>query len=391
MRPTSPKTVFEGFKIFLLGALILLLMPAPLLAAGEEVFSIRGIEVDIAARTAIRARDRAITTAEKRAFAALLEKLLDHDEAITLENFSPLKVREYVQAFEVEDEKSASGRYIATYNIRFDADRVRALFGRRKIAYSEIPGPKLLLLPVVERHGAKLLWQQENPWWQVLSSDRRDNFLHQFVTPEGNFEERLTWSPGKLERKLDLERLAEFMDPYGADDVLLLSARIVQPRAEARGMVLFSYRRLLTPSERGWGRVYFAQADEEADVLERVFLAVAGRLDQNWKGVTRTLFGAFNSIIAEVETEDIDAWVDLRKRLRRAAMVQSVVIEEIALPVSRLRINYLGSPEQLRLTLEQVGLRLQQQNGKWQLVDPARKRERLAAGQPQSAERRLEQ
>jgi hypothetical protein len=339
-------------------------------AADQDIFSVMGIELDVKARTAIAARERAIVQAEVRGFEALLNKLLDHDSPLLGRSYPAAQIRPMVRAFEVGEEKSASGRYIATYHVSYDPQSVRQFLGRRNAAFSEIPGDRLLVFPLIERHGATLLWEEENPWWQTVGPGLLKNYLHDYVVPEASFDERLAWSPGHLKRGPVPKRLESLLQKYEADDVLLINVRLIEAGDEDPPQALFEYKRLKTAKRVGVGRLFFLEGDDEGAVLGRVFAAIAERFDSGWKQRTRALYGGFKFLDVEAWVENVEAWVRMREQLEEAAMVRGIRIGELAVPISRLQIRYLGTEEQLRLTLEQVGLRLRNDEGIWRLSEP---------------------
>lgn len=347
-----------------------LVLPGRSLAANGErnIFSVKGIGLDVRARTAIAARERAIAEAEIKGFGALLYKLLDHDDPIlAMEHPAPL-VRRMVRSFEVGEEKTASGRYIATYHLSYDPQSVREYLGRLDAAFSEIPGDRLLVMPTFERFGATLFWEEENPWWEVMTPGLLKNYLLDYVVPDGGFDERLAWSAAHLARGPAPPRLRALLEAYAADDVLLLRASAEWDDSWARRVMRFEYRRLGSGTAAS-GRIFFLSGDDEAAVLRRVFRAIAGRFDASWKERTQARYGGFKTLAVEALVGGIEDWVRMRRRLEAAAMVRSLHIETLALPVSQLQIRYLGSEEQLRLTLEQVGLRLANEDGTWRLSE----------------------
>lgn len=352
-------------------ALAALLAFAPAVqAADRDIFSVMGIELDVRARTAIAARERAISQAEVRGFEALLYKLLDHDSPLLGRSYPGAQIRPMVRAFEVGEEKRASGRYIATYHVSFDPQSVRQFLGRLNAAFSEIPGDRLLVIPLIEKHGATLLWEDANPWWQVIGPGLLKNYLHDYVVPDASFDERLAWSPGHLLRGPKPSRLKALLQKYDADDVLLINVRLIDASGREPPQARFEYRRLKVATRGGSGRLFFLEGDDDGAVLGRVFATIAERFDSGWKQRTRARYGGFKFLEVEAWIESVEAWVQMRDRLEAAAMVRGLRIGELAVPISRLWIRYLGTEEQLRLTLEQVGLTLQNDAGIWRLSKP---------------------
>jgi len=119
---------------YLILLIVLLALPAMVLAADPYV--VTGVQVDVTAETAAKARDQAILDAHHRAFEILAKQLFPNK---AVPKVSDKTLGNMVSDFHVEQEQANANHYVATYTFRFRQNAVRAAFGTRII-----PSPREL-------------------------------------------------------------------------------------------------------------------------------------------------------------------------------------------------------------------------------------------------------
>ncbi|MCK4939672.1 MAG: DUF2066 domain-containing protein, partial [Rhodospirillaceae bacterium] len=138
-------------------------------ADAARLFEVNGIKVDITASSVNQARDMAQAEGITRSFRALLQRLTLNAYHDRLPNMNRKQIVEFLQDFEVAEEKASSVRYIASLNYRYRADVVRDLLDAHQIPFAETESKPVVVLPVYQAAGALLLWDDPNPWrtaWQ---------------------------------------------------------------------------------------------------------------------------------------------------------------------------------------------------------------------------------
>ena len=69
-----------------------------------------------------------------------------------------------VEAFEVNSERTTSGRYIGNLTFAFDPAAVRNLLQARLIDFTEVVSRPVLVVPVFRSARGARLWDSPNPW-----------------------------------------------------------------------------------------------------------------------------------------------------------------------------------------------------------------------------------
>ena len=98
-------------------------------AAESTLFTVTGVEVDVTDSDAAKAKLKAISEAQVKAFHILVERLGDQGDAAKVAHFKPGDIGRLMASLSVEEERTGPQRYVGKLTIRFLPERVRkALF-----------------------------------------------------------------------------------------------------------------------------------------------------------------------------------------------------------------------------------------------------------------------
>lgn len=334
--------------------------------AETRIFTAFAIHVDERAATVSEARARALAIGQRRALQRLYEKLVERDDVYRLPVVDQTELSRLVRGLEIFNERSSSVRYIADLNVTFDAEATRRLLANSGVPFSQSAGRAMLVLPVLEMGGAHYLFEPENEWAAAWSEIDTQNRLLDFRFAAGGFRDRRDLSVRQVLQK-DADRISELAARYGAEDVLLAVAEPVRAFGTGLPAVNFRYLRLLSPGDQTSGRIQGAVGTSREALLRQAAQTIVERLEIDWKTQTLVDFGQVFELRAEVPVSKLEDWVELRSRVDRVSMIQSIEVERLALPVSRVRLHYIGGANQLILTLNEVDLVLERLSGGWVL------------------------
>src|SRR5918911_4160157 len=156
-----------AMRLMLLGALLLagigLASPGPA-AAAVDIFRVAGIPVDATAANAVAAREQAIASGEREGLRQLLRRLTLPEDEARLPRTEGLKTDDYVQSYEIAQEKLGPTRYIATLNVSYVPEQVRALLSGANVPFLDRAPAPVLILPVLETDRGPDIWGDSNPW-----------------------------------------------------------------------------------------------------------------------------------------------------------------------------------------------------------------------------------
>lgn len=343
-------------------------------AGAQDMFVVEAVPVDITADTAANARDRGIEQATRQAFERLTERLATEPGFGPPPHVSDAAVQNLVEGIEIADEKASAVRYIAKITVRFRPDAVRGLYGRAGTdSYDRGPaiaGRALLVVPVYEWAGSRVIWEQFNPWWQAWQ-DARHGGGFRLMLPRGDEQDVHILSAEEAARA-DRARILALADRYAAAGALVARANFDRSgSAPALDLVVTSFGG--EPGAVGLvDRIQGAPGETVDALAERGVARVVAMLDGAERGGrapqvgTQAPGGQSTVVVAE-----LDSPADLTV-LRNA--IRSVVAHEELISLSRrkasLRLFHSGDRELLRQSLSRSGIVVTDTPEGWSLSLP---------------------
>lgn len=350
---------------------------AALLAAGAgparadtaDVFEVKGVAVDVTAKTAAAAREQALAEGERVAFRRLLERmtlLADRDRlpALTDDDISA-----YVVDFAVAKERTSPVRYLATLNYRFKKGEVRRLLRDRSLPFAETVSKPVLVLPVYQAAGATLLWDDPNPWRVAWSTRPEVGGLVPFTLPLGDLAD-VADIGAEQAVKGDAQRLSAIARRYGAGDTLVahaimrMNARSGMPEVD---VYVTRYGSVL--QEQTVVMSFAAATGESVEVLlKRAALHLSRQVEDNWKRDNLLQFTQRAVLAVRVPITSLRTWLTVRERLDGVAVVSRAELVLLSRGEARVNLHYIGHPDQLALALQQADLTLTKAGDQWVLA-----------------------
>ncbi len=363
-----------GVRLWLLGVAILatLLMsatPAPAQTA-DRLFTVTDIAVDVTADSAVAAQQRAIATAERRAFRQLLEKLAPADAERLNEAVDASELPALVRDFSVEDERTGRTSYRAIMTVRFRPAAVTARLAREGVQLGQVEDETLVVLPVFDGPQGPVLWDDPNPWRRAWSTTQVPQGLASLVVPLGDLgdirsvsvEQAVVGNAGALEA---------IATKNGANGVLVASATPGQATAATPGAaqalapLTINLRRYRGTNLIGTTEITVAPAP--TDTVESLFAKavpeVAGAVDRTLEqaavvGGGQASGGGAGQLDVIMSFDSIGDWADAQRRLRRVAAVGSIQIRALRRRSVQFDLRFAGDQALLDQQLAQNGLQL---------------------------------
>lgn len=340
--------------------------------ADDDLFEVLDVRVDETDQTAAAAREKALAVGERRAWDVLVQRLADPQQR-RLPEFSQREIGDAVKDIWVTEEKTSSVRYIATLNYNFRPTSVSRLLTSRGVRFTMTPSQPVVVLPVYEAEGGRLLWDDPNPWRQAWQSVRIRGLVP-IKVPNGDLADL---SIVGVDQALagDRSRLAELAQRHGGGGALVTVATVeAGPASTARNLKISSIRYSATTAQPLAERSFALDADPTPDLLRQAALAVAEDLQAAWRHGTAAVPAEGKPASATrvaVPLPSLEDWVRIRKQLRTLPQVQSVTLQSITREEARLTIVYPGNTEQLSSALAQSGLYLRDRDGEWVITTDA--------------------
>ncbi len=388
-RPIYKQSVLARTAFYVLLAGFFMVFPAQSRAESNPAYTVEGVEVDVVAENAVKAREKAVDEAQVKAYQMLAERFLGAEAMKTFQTPDPVTVSSLVQDFEVTKEQLSKKRYKGTYTVRFRPNTFKGSMAAKGISYSDVPKKPVLVLPFYQSGGKTVLWSETNPWmnaWRSFASATAT------VVPLGdandiaqvNDSDALDYDPVQVQ---------ELAQRYGADDVAVLLAS-PEPTATSGRVVVNVYKNGFEGPAFVQKIVVDQQADEnDVALYARAAEQVRTLLGQNWKAnaaynpaipapqttttvtttnynqaqipvtqqpapvpYTRTALGPSRQYPARARFSSVQDWVRMKNTLDRVYGMQSVMIKSLKSREALLDMRYAGDVSALQLSLQNAGI-----------------------------------
>ncbi|MGE5538915.1 MAG: DUF2066 domain-containing protein [Gemmatimonas sp.] len=333
-------------------------------SAADDVFTVANVPVDATAATAAAARERALQEGQRHAFQRLLQRLTPASQRARLPQLSDSAIADLVRDFEIAGEKTSPVRYIASLTVRFKPVEVRNALRDSGMAFSETPSKPVLVLPIVESSGGRVL-SDSTDWYAAWARAVPGDGLVPFMLP-GSADEVSALVPPDAAAAGDERTLMPLVARVGAGSVLVAVARPHADDATGRDGIDVSARRVGAAAGEETFVASFAPQPTDtvaAAVYDRAVAAVEAEIEETWKQSSVLRFDSMRSIAARVPLGELGSLVAVERGLDGLAPVQRVDIIRIGRDEAEFRLTFMGDEEQLRLLLAQRDLLLSGDGG----------------------------
>jgi hypothetical protein len=333
--------------------------PARAQEAGD-LYTVRDVDVDVTADSALAARDKAIAEAQRKAFVTLYQRL-SPDAKQQPPSLSNSEVAQLVQNFEVQRERSSAVRYNATLTVQFRASAVRNLMLNRGASFVDARSKPVLVLPVYQVGGQPpVLWEDRTPWRDAWENYPPPNGVVPVIVPFGELADVADVGVNEA-LNADASALAKIGSRYGAGEVLV--ARLSVPGSGPNPAEPIKINLIRQSVEGGSPRndtvtVPAAQGQPTDAYLTGGVAAVVTYLENAWKSANTVEGGPEETMQVSVPIGSIDDWVQTRKRLSKVATITRMQVLGVNRDAAHLELRYRGDPTRLSNALSQQDLEL---------------------------------
>lgn len=352
--PRTPREVRWGALLGLLGFLV-----AASVSAQDNVYTVSGVSVDVTAETATAAREAAIGQAQIGAAQALFRRLVMDQDLARLPELTADQVQPLVHDFSVSDERTAPGRYLATFTVRFDPAQVRGLFQQYGVRFAETQSKPLVVVPLWGGGSGAQLWEESNPWLRAWSAGNFTESLVPLIAPLGDLGDVTTVNAQQVLAG-EPTPIGSLAARYRASGALVAQAVLLGNLEEGNATLAVTASRLQEDglSKLGVLNVKQEPGEDLTALLDRAANEVAEATALRWKEANLLNFASRQTIPVTVPLESLDTWLQVRRRLDRTSTVIAIDLEYLRHDEARLNLTFVGSEEQLAGALAQHDLEL---------------------------------
>lgn len=336
-------------------------------ADSAGVFAV-SVPVDATAANASAARDAARLDGERRAYAALLDRLTLARDHARLPAASDATLNDIIQGFEVANERRSTVRYLADYTFHFRPDAIEQLLRDQKIPFAETPSKPVVVLAVLEGANGPVLWDDPNPWRDAWTNAKPTQGLVPLTVPLGEVEDVTAIDAAAADTGDDAKLQAISMD-YGDGDVLVSRATIKKTNnTESVDVTSTRFVPGQVGSEQTWVESFVAYAGEsEPDFLARAVAGTVDQVNEAWKQANIIDYSETGELVVSVPAGDLSSWVAVRDRLAAIQAIQQMELTALDRQRALVTLHYVGGAAQLRSALVQRDLDLTGSDPNWVL------------------------
>jgi len=334
--------------------------------AKANVFDVSGVAVGVTADSAAAAREAAIIKGQRRAFEKLVARLTLPEDRAFLPSLDSTAITGLVKDISVAEEKTSSVRYLGLLNVRFSADDVRALFTSSAVPWAETSSRPMLVLPLYETAGARLLWDEPNPWREAWAARLPLDGLVPMLLPEGDLRDVATIGVEQA-RGGDPDGLAAIARRYGVEEVVIAAATLGRPALGGGPQLRVSLERF---GPNGIETLYDGtlsadDEDAEAELLTRGVDAATGAVTAAWKRANLLQTGSNTVTAMATPVTRLEDWLAIRRSLDGVSVVRRVDVVVLSRRQVRMNVHYQGDGDQLAAAMAQAGLTLDRSGDPW--------------------------
>ena len=380
---------------------VLLTLLACAAARAESVFTVNDVPIDAEAASSAEARELAIAEGQHAAWEILLRRLTVESAGARPPAPSVAALANMVGGYSIGNELVSATRYRAALTVDFDPRAVRRLLRDHDIAYAETVSKPVLVVAVhLDRRGAQL-WGEANRWRRAWEERAPRGGLVPLLLPLGDVIDLGTVDAAQALAS-DKKALTALAGRYGTSELVVVAGGIPElgttaaiagqgggaardpedvaaepadaeasddPSVAGLAMTL-SVRRITAGGNRGLDETLIGRAGETRGALfGRVVEWVVAVLEHDWKLANLVRYDRERALRVAVPVRSLSDWVAIRRRLEGLAVIAAVDIGSLSRSAAALTLRHFGTPDQLRLALEQADLVLASVGDGWVLHD----------------------
>lgn len=319
-----------------------------------DIFTISDIKVDVTDKNATIAKNKAMKNAQNTAFTKLLNRITLLPNGKEMPVLTEDEIVNLVQDLSVSDEKTSSVRYMASVNVRFNANEVQNLLQQNELPYITKTAELSILLPIMryrlDEQG--LLWEDENIWLKAFQNQNNHSDLVPIVIPKADDEDKLYFKSENIHREYDVDTMPLLLK-YNAKQILVAEALVNLSLGQVKVFVRpFNFEKSSIDN-------FFVTELIDApldEVLNRAAQKVVYKLDENWRYKNALRFDAPTNLKVSVPIENLRQWTTIREKLDKISTIKKYVVTSIRKDKAQIEIFFVGQMPVFMQTIEEADL-----------------------------------
>lgn len=340
-------------KFAILTAVVLFLTTA----ANAEVSFEAGVNVEVTAENAAAAKDNAMKKANREAFLKVAERLTTPENVVQLNQLSDEQLLHFIREVSVVAEKSGTDSYRADLNILINGALLKQYMQENgMLAVVGTPG-KVMVVPAFSdtEFAGSVLWEDGNVW--------RSAWLDQGLIKSGMLDISVIDNTTANLAALDaVKALNMNQDTYEKISYLnnVKDIFVVHAVRAGRNNLVLVIRGYPQMSEKR-----FVVSDENGEIFAKAIAEAVRYITMLEEGKNLVESQQTNKISAVYYYFKLKEWLQTEKKLKNVPQIQSVQTGGLGGGKVQFEVEYSGSLDKLNISLEQAGLKLVEDQGRY--------------------------
>ncbi|MFO1049701.1 MAG: DUF2066 domain-containing protein [Geminicoccaceae bacterium] len=345
----------------------LLWLPAPARAA--DIYRIDSVAVDATGDSGVAARDAALAAGQREGLVRLMQRLTSPADHGRLPDVAGVPIEQYVNSFEIAQERVGPNQYLGVINVSYVAGRVRGLLSSAGIPFVTRRSDPILVVPLTVVAGRPDVWAETSAWRSAWLAGIDSATVINVTLPLGDLADIAAATPEALAAG-DPATLETLATRYGALTTVVATATAAEP--DLSGAVAVELR-----TSDDWGKPIFEHTVEmppgtdPGEVLKPVVADAIVAIENDWKQRTAQQAAAVSTIDATVPLAGLGSWVQIKRELNDLPEIRYVSVESFTQSRAKVTIGHLGDLERLKAAVARAGLALSEETDGWQLLPAA--------------------
>jgi hypothetical protein len=328
--------------------------------ASNNSYTVSGVEVDVTAADALKARDQAIGEAKRKAAQQLVERMVAAEDRSRVPPLDDARLNSMVRGVEFASDRSMGNRYVASITVVFAADQVKGWLSGSGIKTAETVARPALVVPLWKGNAGVEPFDDRNAWrdaWRTLDS-AGSSVPTTIIRGDQLDQNALSAEEAFIGDTAALSRLNE---RYRAPTIIVA----IVEGDKASGPLTVSGIRYDTQTgvRTELPKVPVAASDQLPDAVKRMH----AKLDEEWRGVATVRRDSEDALDVVVPIRTLGDWVQIRQRLGGVPAVKRMTVRTLEAERADIRLEFYGTPEELQRILAQAGLQLAREASEWRL------------------------
>ena len=307
------------------------------------------INVDVTADNAAKARDIAMTQANRQALMSISANFTNKEGLEVLNRLTDEQLLNFIKETTVLEEKTSNVRYMAKLRISANDEILRQYLQEKNVPLVISSAAHILIIPIYREtaNSPALLWEKENIWRTIWEQNPPTIGSIQFSTLKqtdamllNNAQEALSLNPYIYK---------QLLASNNGNDVYIVEAYFTNETTLTISII--------TP-QTGKRQIFSVSGPHNNELFKQASVETALRLSDQQKGRSVVTSNTIDSITVLYKYNNLASWLKNEKKISAVTAVRDIEINAIGNGRIQFKIHFIGDFNILQNALQAKNLQL---------------------------------